>query len=452
LHSSLVIEDLTCSICLTIFTDPVILFCGHSFCKECITLSLSSQDQCPHCRATVPTEGKCLLTNHILKSLAEKAKEAEKLKKEVADWLCPEHEEKLKLFCVTDQQLACIICRDGEKHEGHKFKPIKEAAASLRNELKIFVQRVSGDIHDMEGKLESQISSQFEEMHEFLRKREDEIKNELKRKEEDAVEVMTERLNAIETASSESRELVEKMTSVLKIPESDKFLKSWTDDKSTTAAKDSFWPKGGNLRVVTNSLCLGPYESHLQFFMWKEMLQVIQPRAEKVSLESNSSDLTVSDDGRILLCTSQNNQLQYCQHSGSYNCQLCQQRDYEHTTSRQYASAFSVNNFCSVHYWEVDVGNMNYWELGLEKNFLKYDCTAVGFYRVNGQKYSTVQLNSRPQKIGIYVNCSSKELSFYDADTMKHIHTMACSDTSMSAYCKVAINSGSKQKLIVCWY
>uniref|UniRef100_A0A3Q1GZ83 Uncharacterized protein n=1 Tax=Anabas testudineus TaxID=64144 RepID=A0A3Q1GZ83_ANATE len=424
-------RHLTCSICLTIFTDPVILFCGHSFCKECITLSLSSQDQCPHCRATVPTEGKCLLTNHILKSLAEKFLCVNSyifnwfIGSKVADWLCPEHEEKLKLFCVTDQQLACIICRDGEKHEGHKFKPIKEAAASLRNELKIFVQRVSGDIHDMEGKracqLESQISSQFEEMHEFLRKREDEIKNELKRKEEDAVEVMTERLNAIETASSESRELVEKMTSVLKIPESDKFLKSWTDDKSTTAAKDSFWPKGGNLRVVTNSLCLGPYESHLQFFMWKEMLQVIQPRAEKVSLESNSSDLTVSDDGRILLCTSQNNQLQYCQHSG-------------------------------MHYWEVDVGNMNYWELGLEKNFLKYDCTAVGFYRVNGQKYSTVQLNSRPQKIGIYVNCSSKELSFYDADTMKHIHTMACSDTSMSAYCKVAINSGSKQKLIVCWY
>lgn len=78
------LEDLTCSICLNIFTDPVMLVCGHSFCRECITLSLSSQDQCPQCRATVPTEEKRLLTNHILKSLAEKAKEAEKLKKEVS--------------------------------------------------------------------------------------------------------------------------------------------------------------------------------------------------------------------------------------------------------------------------------------------------------------------------------------------------------------------------------
>uniref|UniRef100_A0A7N6AND5 Uncharacterized protein n=1 Tax=Anabas testudineus TaxID=64144 RepID=A0A7N6AND5_ANATE len=436
------VNYLTCSICLTIFTDPVILFCGHSFCKECITLSLSSQDQCPHCQATVPTEGKCLLTNHILKSLAEKAKEAEKRKKEVADWLCPEHEEKLKLFCVTDQELACIICRDGEKHEGHKFKPIKEAAASLRNDLETFVQRVSGDIHDMEGKantqkeeirktgerarqLESQISSQFEEMHEFLRKREDEIKNELKRKEEDAVEVMTERLNAIDTASSESRELEEKVTSVLKIPDSDKFLKSWTDDKSTTAAKASFSLRGEHLQVVTNSLCLGPYESHLQFFMWKEMLQVIQPRAEHLSLR-NCRDLTVSDDGRSL--------------------------DYRHKNYQRNAYTSSVNEFTSgQHYWEVDVGKRSYWELGVQNNFLQYDGKT---YVVHGKRTSAVLSEGNPRKIGIYINCSSDELSFYDADTMTHIHTLSASlmSTPVSAYFKIRYTEPDSNPMTVCWY
>ncbi|GLD45621.1 zinc-binding protein A33-like isoform X1 [Lates japonicus] len=138
--------------------------------RECVTLSLSSQRQCPQCRAAVPKEGTCLLTNHILKSLAEK--EAEKLRKghgkdtEGADRLCPEHEEKLKLFCVTDQQLACIICRDGERHEGHKFKPIKEAATSLRKELETFVQHVSDDICA----LESPASTQREEITKTKRK------------------------------------------------------------------------------------------------------------------------------------------------------------------------------------------------------------------------------------------------------------------------------------------
>lgn len=78
--SHLYSEDLTCSICLTIFTDPVTLLCGHSFCRTCITDVLNTQQQCPQCRTAVRTES--LPTSHILKSLAEKAKEAEKTKKE----------------------------------------------------------------------------------------------------------------------------------------------------------------------------------------------------------------------------------------------------------------------------------------------------------------------------------------------------------------------------------
>ncbi|KAL4616659.1 zinc-binding protein A33-like [Arapaima gigas] len=40
---------------------------------------------------------------------------------------CSDHDEKMKLFCETDRQLVCIICRDDEKRPGHEFKPIKEA-------------------------------------------------------------------------------------------------------------------------------------------------------------------------------------------------------------------------------------------------------------------------------------------------------------------------------------
>ncbi|RVE70210.1 hypothetical protein OJAV_G00062640 [Oryzias javanicus] len=116
-------EDLTCSVCLSLFTEPVTLLCGHSFCRECITTSLSSQRCCPQCRSEVSMKKTSLTTNHALKSLAERAKETERIRKEsgtdsqVDESLCPEHEEKLKLFCVTDQQFVCLICRDGEKHE-----------------------------------------------------------------------------------------------------------------------------------------------------------------------------------------------------------------------------------------------------------------------------------------------------------------------------------------------
>ncbi|XP_050764315.1 E3 ubiquitin/ISG15 ligase TRIM25 [Gymnogyps californianus] len=48
-------EDLTCSICLCLFSSPVTVPCGHNFCASCLELSwagLSGNFSCPQCRAT----------------------------------------------------------------------------------------------------------------------------------------------------------------------------------------------------------------------------------------------------------------------------------------------------------------------------------------------------------------------------------------------------------------
>ncbi|XP_023149191.2 nuclear factor 7, ovary-like [Amphiprion ocellaris] len=476
--SLLCFEDLTCSVCLTIFTDPVTLPCGHSFCRQCAT----EVHSCPQCREALSTEAKCLPTSIILKSLAEKAREAEKMKEEggsekpeVPD-LCPEHEEKLKLFCLTEQELACIICRDGDRHEGHKFKPIKEAAASLRKELETFVQHVLDDIHAIESlantqreeitktkekseQLITQIRSQFEEMHQFLQRREDEIKNELKHKEEDGIEKMSHSLNAIETTLSERKEMEVKATSVLKISDSEKFLKSWTEGKSMMTTKSLFRPRAKELQVVSTSLSLGPYESHLQFFMWKEMLQVIQPRAEQLSLRSNSTVLSVSDDGRSLFSAPQYAP-QYKQaasfypsgyRSSSYQPVMVDPDYPTSSSSTNYAS--SVTEFTSgQHYWEVEVGSRDYWELGLQDNSLRYD--GKKYYALHQNKSRPLAFKGRPRKIGVYLNCSSKKLSFYDADNMKHIHTVSPDLTFMpvSAYFNIRHKEPDHNPITVCWY
>lgn len=48
-------KELTCAICLDYFDDPVILKCGHSFCRFCICLHWDENGddygyQCPQCR------------------------------------------------------------------------------------------------------------------------------------------------------------------------------------------------------------------------------------------------------------------------------------------------------------------------------------------------------------------------------------------------------------------
>ncbi|XP_078026409.1 uncharacterized protein LOC117258102 isoform X2 [Epinephelus lanceolatus] len=509
--------------------------------------------------------------------------------------LCPEHEEKLKLFCVTDQQLACIICRDGERHEGHKFQPVKEAAASVRQELEKGMANLCDDILAIESvantqreeirktkakseQLMTEINRQFEEMHQFLRKREDEIKNELKLKEEGDVEKMSKSLYIIETALSECRELEGKVTSVVKIEDSERLLKSWTEGNSRTTAEDLIKPKANDLQVVDSSLSLGPYESHLQFFMWKEMLQVIQPRAELLSLKSNSADIAVSEDGRSLFSTPKSNHASlgsvpafgsatgsgqttgfgfgsttgsgqttgfglgsttgsgqttgfgfgsttgsgqttgfglgsttgsgqttgfgfgsttgsgqttgfgfgsttgsgqttgfgFGSTTGSgqttgfgfgsttrsgQTLNVGKAFSFGQTTNESSRSfllrkpAFSVNKFTSgQHYWEVEVGHRDYWELGIKDNFLKYDGQQYSICGPN--KTTELGFRDRPRKIGIYLNCASKKLSFYDADNMTHILTMSSSLLSMplSAYFNIRVTSPDRNPLTVCWY
>ncbi|KAM6930068.1 zinc-binding protein A33-like [Lycodopsis pacificus] len=474
-------EDLTCPVCRTVFADPVTLLCGHSFCRECIAGRPSPQ--CPQCETAVPTL--CgLPTSVTLKRLAEKMKEENGRDRAEAAKLCPEHEEKLKLFCVTDQQLACIICRDAERHDGHKFKPIKEAAASLRRELEGGMEGLRSDIGATESlahtqraemtktteksqQLATQIHRQFEEMHQFLRKREDEVKNELRCKEVDAVERMRESLDAMETALSQSRELEGELTSVLQIEDSEGLLRSWTEGNSRAAPERLFRPRANDLQVVNTSLSLGPYESHLQFFVWKEMLQVIQPRAELLSFTTNCADITVSDDGRSLFCTPKSKQAP----SGYYstfgtNVGSGQNTGLnfgsnagfgfvfgQHAASSIISHVFSANEFTSgQHYWETEVGLRDYWALGIKDYFLNYD----------GQIYSTcspkatteLALGARPRKIGIYLNCSSKKLSFYDADSMTHIHTLSAGlmSTPLSAQFNIRVAAPDRNPLTVCWY
>nr|XP_019944419.1 PREDICTED: nuclear factor 7, ovary-like [Paralichthys olivaceus] len=492
--SGLYSEHLTCSICLSIFTDPVTLICGHSFCRRCIVNGVNKLHRCPQCRTAIPAEGTCLQTSHILKGLAEKAKEEEKMMQTRVTELCPEHEERLKLFCVTDQQFICTICCNGAKHKGHKFTPVKEAAAPLRKKLEKFGQHIADDVNATESlantqmqvmantvdkaqHLRTQVSKQFKEMHQFLKKRENEIKNDLKHKEENALEEMGSTLNTMEIALSESRVLEAMVSSVLDITDSERFIKSWTENNDTL--EHLFRPRAKELQVVNASLSLGPYGSHLQFFMWKEMLQVIQPRAELLSLKTNSMYITISDDRRSLMSTPKSTttlpnpisdydlikwlgqtktpssfgtprglgQIMNPPLFGSFGQTMTPPLH----SSTNHAS--SVNEFSSgQYYWEIDVGHRDYWELGIKDHFLKCD----------DRKYSTSSLDvitelsftGRPRKIGIYLDCSSNKLTFYNADNMSHIYTLSCRMMSspLSAHFNIRHRTPDPNPMTVCYY
>ena len=61
-------KDLECSVCLDIFELPIVLVCGHTFCKKCVELQKQYSNKCPTCRNHISWGYPC----YTLKSIIEK--------------------------------------------------------------------------------------------------------------------------------------------------------------------------------------------------------------------------------------------------------------------------------------------------------------------------------------------------------------------------------------------
>ena len=70
---------------------------------------------------------------------------AEKL---IAPSVCREHDEQLKYYCETCDELVCIYCTV-KTHNGHQHDSVKLMAAKHRVELKKIADPVEGMIKNL---------------------------------------------------------------------------------------------------------------------------------------------------------------------------------------------------------------------------------------------------------------------------------------------------------------
>ncbi|XP_037606997.1 tripartite motif-containing protein 35-like [Sebastes umbrosus] len=185
--ASLTEVDCTCPVCCEIFKDPVVLLCGHSFCKHCLQewWRQSALQTCPVCKDIFPMAQPP--RNLSLRDLSDKLRQ-EKIKRAISGFkdICRLHIEKLKLFCHDDQELICVICRDAQKHKTHNCVPINEAAESFRAHLKLKMMhlktklgsfkahkrtcdRLDGHIKLQAQQTEKTMKEDFQKLYQFLR-------------------------------------------------------------------------------------------------------------------------------------------------------------------------------------------------------------------------------------------------------------------------------------------
>ncbi|GCB77617.1 hypothetical protein scyTo_0018494 [Scyliorhinus torazame] len=237
-HVLNMIESLTCSVCQSVFVEPVRLDCEHNFCKSCIQKVWGKQRQavsCPECRQVFPRRS--FTSNKVLVNLCEEGRqlkedrslceeqgenlredtESEHLREDTerGQSLCEEHREKLILFCEVDEILICAKCVDSPPHVDHRFLPVRKVVQKHKDLLKLSLdsmekekknqselkqqqEREISELEELTGSLEKDISAEFAKIHRYLEDKEKHLIEQLRTQKEEDLRPMEENLRRIE--------------------------------------------------------------------------------------------------------------------------------------------------------------------------------------------------------------------------------------------------------------
>ncbi|XP_043543348.1 zinc-binding protein A33-like [Chiloscyllium plagiosum] len=420
-------EELQCPICLEVFTDPVILPCGHNFCRRCVQECWQRQAPglwwCPECREAMGQEGP-LRRNQVVQEMSEEARS-------LAGLYCQQHGLRYKLFCDTDLQLICVSCRDSPKHQQHQASPVQEAAqfykvklqeviTSLQDQASTFTAFLSVEedkISTVKKNAESlrvHVREQFEQMHSFLREREAGLTRELAEHEASALRLIRENLQTVQLGLSSLSAQLAELTEQQAQGDDVEFLK----EVSQQRPHDIPLPA-----KASTDLPLGIFKGPLQYKVWKEMKDFINPVPEALTLDRGSAHqrLLVSEDLTHVRLTDSNQQPQGPERFGP-----C-------------VNILAAQGFQSGrHYWEVEVGTKTAWDLGVARETVRRKGRITlspvdGYWTLwlrDGDQYKALDWpavplapSAQPRKVGVYLDFEGGQVSFYNADDMSHLYT-----------------------------
>ncbi|XP_015279032.1 PREDICTED: zinc-binding protein A33-like [Gekko japonicus] len=444
-------EDLSCSICLELFSDPVILECGHNFCQVCITRYWEEipddgrEDTplptCPECRREIP--GGKFTANRLLGQLAQKAMESLSAHASDEDAELEENGEEVQgdlIFCTED---GCLARALQPEHWGHQCLPLDEAVehykeiltvsqalleskAQAANSLRELSTQKIPEIAAQRLRLEQHLSAQFLELHQWLQEKEAALRREIRREEESLLsELETNQRNGQEQVRVAEEQVAKIQAQLEEQQDPEMFL------KNIKAFVEKYCPseeKGSVLPVVFRDFSLGQFKGPIQYTVWREMLPALRPAPCRVTLDpaTNHPNLVLSKDLDAVHLV-ENLEEEVPDGPERFSKSVCVLGAQGFTSGR--------------HYWEVGVGNKTSWDIGVAKESVNRKEAKVtvkpsnGFWAIwlrNGSEYKALDspskqlaLKTKPLKVGVYLDYEGGQVSFYNADTMAHIFTFS---------------------------
>ncbi|KAL1279613.1 hypothetical protein QQF64_026286, partial [Cirrhinus molitorella] len=414
-------------------TNPVVLSCSHSVCKECLQQFWRTKktQECPVCRRRSSREEPPV--NLVLKNLCESfLKERNESRSSGSEEICSLHREKLKLFCLEDKQPVCVVCRDSKQHDNHKFRPIGEVVSSYKEELNTTLkslqeklkhnENIKGEfdktvehIKSQAEHTERQIKQQFEKLHQFLRDEEEATITALREEEEQKKQMMKEKLEEMNRHISALSHTIKDMEEMMKASDVC-FLKEFpvSMERVQISQPDPQTPSGALIHVPR-------YLGNLPFRVWKKMQDIVQNTP--VILDPNTAHprLLLSDDLTSAI-NSLNNQPvpDNPERFDYYSCVLG-------------SEGFNSGTHC----WDVEVKGCSFWSLGVTTasnqrkglDFFNTDVWSVWYdpYRVS--LGSGFRVEQDLDRVRVNLDYDRGTVSFSDPVTNTHLHTFTTTFT-----------------------
>ncbi|KAM4631711.1 E3 ubiquitin/ISG15 ligase TRIM25-like [Discoglossus pictus] len=471
-------EELNCSICLSIYTDPVMLSCGHNFCQGCIGDVLDTQEgsggyTCPKCRAEyqerpapqrslklcnmaehflsthteqeeteifctycdspVPAAKTCLQCDASLcdKHLKKHSKSPEHVLMEPTISLekrkCSIHKEILKYYCTEDAVCVCVSCFTFGDHKGHQVELLNEASEKKKVKLRNGFEKLKSKRNEAEKRVQSleehrrEVQGKAAGVTERVTALIMDTRKQLEALEKRVLEEITRQQEEVLLQVSDLIQQLEKEKDELTIQreESDKGRKIEREEQ------DKDLPAPEELDEVLISVRLHRGLSDIVTDLETKKV-LCEQEAPDILLDVNTAhcNMVLSGDWKTATYTN-----------------IDKQRPDRPERFLTYCQVLSTNSFSSEQqYWEVETSESGGWCVGLAypsierkgKQSLIGENNRSWCLRHLKQQYSvrhnsvstTVTPESSMHRIGIYLDYEAGRLSFYQlCDPIRHLHT-----------------------------
>lgn len=388
-----------CSLCRNIFTNPVTIPCGHSFCLSCLShyWSRHLSRYCPHCKKLF-TDRPDLSVNRILADVSDNYRKTRPQK-------------------APEEKMVIDV--------GQMIQERRQKIERLKNALELQKNSYLREVRESQ-KVFSALVSAMEKSHKAVITAIEDRKKEEEKRVEQLVKELEQEIEELSKDTAENE----------RPPSANDDLSDETKQVTVTVGppicpseiKD--WSKV----TVETDPCIGVTRRALSEMMEKIKAEVNRlskselKRIERYTVDINLSaktahpSLSVSEDRKQVRHT---DKLQEVPDNPKRFDRVANILAKEHFSNGRY-------------YWEVEVGEKIEWNLGVVRQSINRKgkftvCPANGFwtlslktsgqYMANSSPVTHVALEQRPKRVGVFLDYTEGCVSFYCADSGVHIHT-----------------------------